>query len=109
MLMSFSEIFTLENKELDNLILCRVEDKISTELAGETVILDLASGVYSGLDEVGTTIWSLLEQPKSFRDVCQGVMVEYAVEEEECRSDLLTFLKDLADNQLITVENGPAA
>ncbi|MFH2124034.1 MAG: PqqD family peptide modification chaperone [Pseudomonadota bacterium] len=107
--MSLSEIFTLENKELDQLVLIRGEDKISTGLEGETVILDLASGVYSGLDEVGTTIWNLLEQPMSFRDLCQELMAEYAVEEEECRSDLLSFLKDLADNQLITVKNGPTA
>ncbi len=107
--MSFSEIFTLENEGLDNLILCRGEDKISTELEGETVILDLASGAYSGLDEVGTMIWILLEQPRSFRDVYQGIMAEYAVDEEECQRDLLAFLKDLADKQLITVKNGPAA
>jgi hypothetical protein len=107
--MPFSKIFTLENKKLDNLILCRGEATISTELEGETVILDLASGVYSGLDEVGTTIWNLLEQPKSFRDVYQGIMAEYAVEEEECQRDLLAFLKDLAGKQLITVRNGPDA
>lgn len=102
--MSFPEILTLESKELDNLILCRGEDTISTELEGETVILDLASGIYSSLDEVGTTIWGLLEQPTSFRDLCQGIMAEYAVEEEECRCDLLVFLKDLAGKQLLTVK-----
>lgn len=106
--MSLVENFTLENKELDNLIIIRGEDKISTGLQGETVILDLASGGYSRLDEVGTTIWNLLEQPMSFRDVCLGLMAEYAVEEAECRCDLLSFLKDLADKQLITVKNGPA-
>jgi len=107
--MSLSAIFNLENKELDNLILIRGEDKISTGLKGETVILDLASGTYSGLDEVGTTIWNLLEQPRRFQDLGQALMAEYAVEEEECRHDLLAFLKDLADNHLITVENGPTA
>ncbi|MDO9069797.1 MAG: PqqD family protein [Deltaproteobacteria bacterium] len=101
--MSFSKIFTLENKELDNLILCRKVDKLSTEMEQETVILDLASGVYSGLDEVGTTIWNILEQPQSFGDICQRIMAEYKVEEHVCRNDLLTFLKDLADNGLITL------
>ena len=107
--MSFPDFFTLENKELDKLILCRGEDTISTDLEGETVIFDLASGVYSGLDEVGTTIWILLEQPKSFRDLCQGIMAQYAVKEEVCRRDLLVFLKDLGGKQLITVKNGSAA
>ncbi len=107
--MSFPDFFTLENKELDELILCRAEDTVSTELEGETVILDPQSGVYSRLDEVGTTVWNLLEQPKSFRDLYLEIMAEYAVEEEVCRRDLLAFLKDLGGKQLITVTNGPAA
>ncbi len=104
--MSFMEIFNLENKELDDLILSRGEDKISTELEGETVILNLTSGNYSGLDEVGSLIWKLLEQPRSFQDICRKILAEFEVEEDVCRKDLLAFFKDLADNKLIIVKNG---
>ena len=104
--MSYVEIFNLQNKELDNLILCRGKDKISTELEGETVILNLTSGNYSGLDEVGSSIWKLLEQPRSFQDICRDILAEFEVEEDVCRKDLLSFIKDLADNKLITVQNG---
>ena len=34
----------------------RAKDAISTELDGETVILNIDTGIYSGLDQVGTTI-----------------------------------------------------
>lgn len=102
--MSFMEIFTLENKELDELILCRGEDTISTELEGETVILDPVSGVYSGLDEVGTSVWSLLEQPKKFSVLCQQIIEEYDVEVDVCQRDLLVFFIDLAGKNLITVK-----
>ena len=103
--MLLTDLINLDNKHLDDLILTRCADKISTGLEGETVILDLASGNYSGLDEVGTTIWNILEQPQIFGDICQRIMAEYKVEEHVCRNDLLTFLKDLADNGLITLKN----
>lgn len=103
------DILSLENNMLDNLLLCRGKENISTELEGETVILDMASGIYSGLDAVGSSIWTLLEQPITFSVLCHKLMDEYNVEEEVCRTDLLSFLKDLADNKLITIQHEAAA
>jgi hypothetical protein len=103
--MLVTDLINLDNKHLDNLILTRCADKISTGLEEETVILDIASGNYSGLDQVGTTIWNLIEEPRSFRDICQKIMAEFDVKEDVCRKDLVTFLNELAENKLITVEN----
>lgn len=61
------KLFSRDNKKTTAQVVCRADDKISTELDGETVILDLATGTYSGLDLVGTTIWNLLEKPVSIR------------------------------------------
>ncbi|MBT6125779.1 MAG: PqqD family protein, partial [Halieaceae bacterium] len=36
-------------------------DVISQEVSGETVLLDLNSEHYFGLDEVGTRIWQLID------------------------------------------------
>ena len=38
-------------------------DQVSSDLAGEIVMLNLASGTYYGLDEVGARIWNLVQQP----------------------------------------------
>jgi hypothetical protein len=103
--MSFADVFTVENKNLDTLILCRYADKLSTELDGETVILELESGTYSGLDEVGTSIWKLLEQPISFQEICREIMAEYDVETDVCRTDLIAFFHELAGSGLISVTN----
>ena len=41
----------------------RISDNVlSQEVAGETVLLDLASESYFGLDEVGTRVWQMLKQ-----------------------------------------------
>jgi hypothetical protein len=103
--MANNEIFSLNNKELFAMTLCRAKDSISTELDGETVILDIASGIYSGLDTIGTFIWNQLEQPVAIAALRDKILEKYEVTDEQCVADLLVFLKDLADNGLIVVRN----
>lgn len=99
------EIFSINNKKVFHLIVSRKKESISTELDGETVILDIASGIYSGLDPVGTFIWNLLENPLSVMSLRDAILSQYDVSEEQCNADLLSFLKDLMDNGLIAVKN----
>lgn len=93
----------LSKRNLDTLILSRAEDKISTELDGETVIMDLTTGTYSGLNEVGTTIWNLLNEPKSFSTLQTAIEEKYEVSSEECTADLTSFLQELLDNNLLII------
>ena len=41
------------------------KDVLFQEVAGETVLLDLNSESYFGLDEVGTRIWTLLNEGRT--------------------------------------------
>lgn len=103
--MLLSDVFSIKNKELDSLVLWRIADNISAELESETIILNQASGYYNGLNEVGTTIWKLLEHPINFQAICRRIVDEYDVEEDVCRTDLLAFLHQLAENNLISIKN----
>ena len=48
----------------------RIPDEvIFRELDGEAVILNLDTGIYFGLDAVGTRIWRLIEERKPLRIV----------------------------------------
>ena len=102
-------LFSKDNKDLPSVVLYRAKDAISTELDGETVILNIETGVYNGLDQVGTTIWNLLEKPISFRDLAEGIMSEYEVDEKRCSDDLCSFLSDMLQNKLIEVKNKNSA
>ncbi len=95
--------------EDDGRVFRRVKDVISTELDGETVILNIGTGIYSGLDRVGTTIWNALEQPASFLNLKTCIMAAYEVTEEQCNSDLRTFLDELLNNNLIESADGETA
>ena len=70
----------------------------------ETVILDLASGTYFGLDPVGARIWELMGEGKTLSEVCGQMLEEYEVSREELEGDTLRLAQELADQGLI----GPA-
>jgi hypothetical protein len=67
----------------------------------ETVILDLASGTYFGLDPVGARIWELLGEGKTLSEVCGQMLEEYEVSREELERDALRLAKELADQGLV--------
>ena len=83
--------------------------QVSTNLDGEIVILDANSGQYYGLDEVGGTIWNLIQEPKTVIEVRDAILTEYEVETEQCEQDLFALFKDLATRGLIELKSGNAA
>ena len=80
------------------------ESALSTTVDGSTVILHQDSGTYYGLNEVGTFIWDLLQEPCSVDDICSEVFAEYDVTRERCRSDVEELLADLAANDLVRLD-----
>lgn len=85
------------------------KEQVSSDLAGEAVILDLKSGVYYGLNEVGASIWNLIQEPKTVNEIRDAILEEYEVEPEQCDRDLKAILQQLADEGLIEVRNETAA
>jgi hypothetical protein len=86
-----------------------VTDQVSSDLAGEMVILGLESGRYYMLDEVGADIWKLIQQPTTVSSVRDAILAEYEVEREQCDKDILELLEKLAAAQLVIINNEPSA
>ncbi|NJM71420.1 MAG: PqqD family protein [Scytonema sp. RU_4_4] len=84
-------------------------EQISSDLGGEVVILNLKSGVYHGLNEVGAKIWNFIQQPKAVKDIKQKLLEEYEVESEVCIGDILALLEELKAVELIKVKNETVA
>lgn len=74
---------------------------LSREVGGETVLLNLESGVYYGLDAVGTRVWNLLAQSKTLTDVCSIMINEYDVAPDVLLRDLTTLVRDLCEKRLL--------
>ncbi len=76
-------------------------DHASCELGGEAVVLNMDTGVYYGLDAVGTCIWRLLQEPRSLAELRDLVTDEFDVTSEQCEADLLPFLASLNSHGLL--------
>lgn len=86
-----------------------VKDQISSNLGDEEVILHLQSGTYYGLNEVGTRIWHLIQEPKSVSAIYQQLLIEYDIDADQCKRDVLALLQQLADEHLIEIDDATAS
>jgi len=78
------------------------DDVVAREVAGEMVLLDLASGLYFGLDPVGSRIWDRMsEGPCSLADVCDLIEAEFDAPRDQIESDILALAAQLSEKNLI--------
>lgn len=82
------------------------DDVVAREVAGETVLLNLASGTYFGLDEIGGKIWQWLETEDctTLDEVCDQLVEEYHIEREVAERDVVALATDLEEQGLISRE-----
>lgn len=80
------------------------EDVLFHEVGGEAVILNLESGKYYGLDEVGTRMWALLADHGGVEPAYRALLEEYDVDEARLRGDLLELIDRLAAQGLVVVD-----
>jgi hypothetical protein len=80
------------------------EEVAFRELSGESVLLDLASGTYFGLNEVGTRLWSLLSQDSSLENAIEALQREFEVSPEQLRSDQQKLLGELQAKGLVEIQ-----
>ena len=79
------------------------KEQVSCALGDEAAILNMKNSVYYGLDPVGARIWTLLREPRSVKQVCQGLVDEYEVEPQRCERDVLELLEKMRSEGLIEV------
>jgi hypothetical protein len=83
-------------------------DVVFKEVGGEGVILDLASGMYFGLDATATRLWTLLESGSSLRHAIDAMLDEFDVEPDRLERDLIDFVNELAGSGLATIISAPS-
>lgn len=70
-------------------------DALHQELSGETVLLNLKTEQYFGLDEVGTRIWQLIVAASTPETIVSRLLEEYEVEAERVRADVERLVGEL--------------
>ena len=88
----------------DTTILSRREGLMTADMNGSAVMMDIMTGKYYNLGEVGGRIWELLEEPMTVTALVEKLTAEYDVTAEACRSDIEPFLNKLLSQNLLVAE-----
>jgi len=83
------------------------EDVVFRELDGEAVILNMDSGIYFGLDAVGTRIWRLIEEHASLQKILEVMREEFDTTPGVLQRDLLAFVGQMLDKGLVRIAPAP--
>ncbi|TQV85347.1 lasso peptide biosynthesis PqqD family chaperone [Aliikangiella coralliicola] len=81
----------------------RNSEVVEALIDGETVMMDIESGNYYGLDLIATRIWQLIEKPLSVQAICSQLLSEYDVSEEQCHQDVIDFINQMAQVRTVTI------
>ncbi|MCH8073800.1 MAG: PqqD family protein [Proteobacteria bacterium] len=79
-----------------------IPPQVMSRLVGnETVLLDLSSGVYFGLDGVGKRIWETVAEGLSLEETASVITSEFDVEETRAQADVIEFVSNLVERGLL--------
>jgi len=80
------------------------EHVLVRKAGGETVLLNLLSEHYYGLEGVGARFWELVEAQTTFGEAVDVLQAEYDVAVEAVTADLVALSTDLQANGLLLVD-----
>jgi len=81
----------------------RRNDMLAQEVEGATVMTDVATGYYYGLESTARRIWELIEQPKSVSEICSVLEAEFEVDSGTCEADVIEFLHRMNQEGLVHI------
>jgi len=82
----------------------QIEGNIVSDMDGEKVMLSIENGKYYNLGEMGGEIWEYVKEPISIQHLVHSLISKYDVEEDECREQVISFINQLVDENLVKVE-----
>jgi hypothetical protein len=74
---------------------------VAAALDDEMVLLNVETGTYFGLDEVGALIWGLITEELDDEAIVTRITSDYDVDDMQARSDLHAFVDQLTAKGLL--------
>ena len=81
----------------------RTQKVVTADMGKEIVMMSLEKSSYYGLDPIGSKIWERIEAPIRVAELCQGLAGEYDVDKEQCETDVLAFMNELYEHDIIHI------
>lgn len=88
-----------------NVTVVAKENHVATTVDGETILLNKETGTYQGLSGVGPRVWEIIQEPTTVGALVETVSTEYDVEPQRCERDIREFLREMATERLIEIDD----
>ena len=80
----------------------RTGSVLTAEIGKQIVMMDIESGRYLGLDDIGSVIWQRLETPRTFGDLVDSLVEDYDAERAVIAQDVRELLKEMAAQSVVS-------
>lgn len=80
-----------------------IKEHLFSQLNDEGVILSLKNGKYYGLNAVGVSVWTAVQNSTTLDEIESAIMLEYEVDRETCRREVTSFLDRMIAEELINI------
>jgi hypothetical protein len=89
------------NKET---ILQRADNVTFEIVADEAILIDINTGTYFSLNEVGTEFWEMLDGEQTIEQHATAIANKYEVETSMVVDDLLELAEEMAKDKLVIIQ-----
>lgn len=84
-------------------LITRSTEVMTASVHDETVMMDIESGRYYGLDDIGSEIWRMLETPRRFGDLVDSLLKDYEADRAVIAADLRKLLSLMAEYKIVSL------
>jgi imidazolonepropionase-like amidohydrolase len=82
----------------------RTASVLTAEIDKQIVMMDIESGRYLGLDDIGSVIWKRLETPRTLGDLVDSLVEDYDAERAVIAQDVRELLKEMATQGIVSFD-----
>ncbi len=95
--------------DADTLIQRNENRYLANKIGEEMVIMDMETGDFITMNNVGAEIWELSEKPVKVDSLIEKMLQEYELSTEQCNGDVIQFLQKSIHQKLFSIHRSIAA
>ena len=84
-------------------VIDRTPELLDCNVGADVVVMSVPAGMYYMLTGTAGFIWTALERPRAFRDLCRELTEHFDVDDERCTRDVSAYLELLARDSLVRI------
>ncbi len=82
-------------------LIVRSKECVEAELDDELVMMSIELGEFYSLGNIAREIWQMLEKPVSVEQLVGNLSSRYQVDPETCKRDVVAFISELTEHNLV--------